>query len=400
MNNNILIVIEEIFNLNTSGAIVNWHLSKIIAENNNGNTDMLTLDSINDELIKDWETQGKMFLHKKDNLKKIQRHRNILKSKSIILMLLGTDYTHYNRIINIKKFLKKHKNKYDTILFLSGGFGFTPHRSINKVNTKNNKLLGVFHDPYPMSSYPESFKRGYYWYDIFKRRKLQRSISKLDYVIFPSQRLYEWYLRDYKIDKKKVVIVPHAIEFNETLESNTSKSRSLSIFHSGTLLDQRNPISFLNEISKFNDSVNVKFIGGISDLFIEDLKKFKGCENIAIIRKRMPYHIIQEEYKKVDFMLLIESDDKNNPFLPTKFVEYVHHQKPIIALTPENSEVSRLLTKEYPFKAGINDAKEINRILNDLSNPKQVLKAKKILEGLKDYCSQEYIERAYKKMIS
>lgn len=100
------------------------------------------------------------------------------------------------------------------------------------------------------------------------------------------------------------------------------------------------------------------------------------------------------------FLLLIESDGIN-PFLPTKFVDYVNMNKPLIVLTNSYSEISRLLSENYPFKTDLNNSIGISNILNaKLQDEAQLLKAKEILQSLRTYFSSENILRSYRKMIN
>ena len=50
-----------------------------------------------------------------------------------------------------------------------------------------------------------------------------------------------------------------------------------------------------------------------------------------------------------DAFLLIDANIQNSPFFPSKLVEYFAFTKPIIAITPENSETHKLLKETGHF---------------------------------------------------
>lgn len=403
INAKILFIVEEIGNIEVSAAIVNWNLCQLIGEQNTLNSDILTLDSIEPSLVKSW-TYGTVFTHPKNNLLNYQRFiKKIYKVSGLIQTILGSDFQHFNRISNIKSFLLANASKYDTVVYLSGGHGFTPHFSLlNNSYLKHAKKIGVYHDPYPMSSYPEGYKSGNWYFDYFKRRNLQKTFNKLDTIIFPSKKLYEWYKRDYDISDKKTKIIPHAINFDfkkHELKKNTSDS--VQITHTGTLLAPRNPYTFLKVFKKINKQrASLSFYGSIHQTVSKKILNFNKVEHIQIHDNRIPYDTALQKLIDSDFLLLIESDVYHNPFLPTKFVDYVNIGRPIIALTSENSEVSRLLGNEYPFISELNNENKLYDILNsDIYDKTKIAQALTVLDNLKLYFSKGNIVKSYQEII-
>lgn len=395
----VLAIIEEIGSINTSGAIVNWNLCKILAPGFEI-FNILTLDSISHELVNSWQ-YGSVFVHPKQNLNKFQKMiLKIPKIRALAQLLIGNDFYHYNRIKNIRLFLDQNIHKYDEVLLLSGGGGFTPHHALNKSRYKDINKTAVFHDPYPASCYPEPYKSSNVVYDFLKKRNLQKTFKTIDFAIFPSQRLFEWYQTMYKIDSNKVKIIPHAVNFQKHGISKTPKSTNTKlIIHAGSLLKPRNPIEFLKVASNI-PFVRVELYGNIEKSVYKNIKHFSNSENILLQNERFDYQIILKKLVNADFLLLIESSGKNNPFLPTKFVDYLHLEIPIIALTSKNSEVSRLLGEDYPFTCELNDKASILLILeNKILNENLIDHSLTILKKLKASFSKEYIKKAYSQII-
>jgi glycosyltransferase involved in cell wall biosynthesis len=398
-----LIIIEELGDIKVSAAIANWNLAKIIGQNFK-NVDILTLDNVAPQIIKQWDS-GEIFVHQYKNLNKYHRfiYRNFKFLHTLFQIFRGNDFIHYNRIKNIRFFLNKNKHKYNSILCLSGGLGFSTHQAIYKIKfDKDVSLSGVFHDPYPGSSYPEPYRGGNRFYDFYRRKNLQQAINKLNHVIFPSKKLHEWYLRDYKIEEKKVNIIPHAVDFKSKNRIVQKNKDIIKITHAGTLLKPRNPSVFLKTFVKnSNKDLFVDFYGPIHEVVYKDILPFKKQKNIHILNERISYELAQQKLVESDFMLLIESDAVDSPFLPTKFVEYIVIGLPIIVLTTPNSEVTRLLGNNYPFVSELNNNELISVILKErIKNQKCIENAMLILKGLKGYFSKENIITSYKSILN
>lgn len=397
----VLFIIEELGDITTSAAIVNYNLCKIIAKEYSSSA-ILTLDNTSERIKQDWSNYGTLFMHPKENIKKSQKPWMYFnKIRALIYTILGNDFPHYNRIINIRKFLKNNIDNYDTLILMSGGCGFTPHQAIknNKVyNTKN--IISLYHDPYPISAYPVPYNTVKRWKEYFKFRNLQKTFSISNFVIFPSQRLYEWYLNDYEIDKKKVKIIPHAVDEILKLDIKEKDFNQIAISHTGTLLKPRNPKVFLEVFSRLKlKNTLVNFYGVINPFVFNDIKPFNDSKRINIFNERISYVESLAVLYKSDFLLLIESNGINNPFLPTKFVDYLNIEKPIIILSPEKSEVSRLVGSNYPFITSLDNEIGIKEIFTKINDKKNIEKALSILKHIKEEFSKESILNNYREII-
>lgn len=170
--------------------------------------------------------------------------------------------------------------------------------------------------------------------------------------------------------------------------------------HTGTLLEPRNPKTFIDVFNSLkNLDIKLEFYGSIHKNVYKSIKCFEG-DTVLINNKRIPYSQALNKQKNADFLLLIESGEEFSPFLPTKFVDYVNSGKPIIVLTPEKSEISRLLTNDYPFKTTLNNKKEIQNIYVNLDNYNKLQLAIKILNNLKYYFSEKFIDSAYSQILN
>ena len=359
------------------------------------------MKTILNPIKKDWKNYGDIYFHPKNNIKKYQKPLMFFnKIRALIYAIIGNDFTHYNRILNIRKFLNKNIHNFDTLILLSGGLGFTPHQSILNKKYLDKNIISIYHDPFPISLYPEPYNKSNEFKEYFKIKNLQKAISLSNTVVFPSQRLYEWYLNDYKIDEKKVKIIAHAVDEIKVKNLLKKSSTEIKITHSGTLLKPRNPKLFLEIFKKLKiKNISVNFYGSINPIVYNDIKNFEDYKYINIYRKRIPYQESLNVLHQSNFLLLIESDGEYNPFLPTKFVDYVNIEKPIIILTPKKSEISRLLGTNYPFITSLNNTEDIKKIFDKIKNEINIKLALKILKEIKINFSKESILNTYKEII-
>lgn len=231
---------------------------------------------------------------------------------------------------------------------------------------------------------------------------MQKALNSINIPIFPSKRLAQWYQNDYKFNMEGAKIIPHAINFDFSIKKDVSISendKKIRLTHAGTLLKPRNPKSILNVVCS-NPNVEIDFYGPIHKELLPVFSKYDTTENIRVYNKRFSYEFALEKLITSDFLLLIESGAKHNPFLPTKFVDYVMLDKPIIVLSPDNSEVSRLLGEDYPFRSTLYDVSLIEEIISTkIFQVDEVTKANEILTSLRSYFSKEEILNKYKEVL-
>ena len=89
-----------------------------------------------------------------------------------------------------------------------------------------------------------------------------------------------------------------------------------------------------------------------------------------------------------------------NGFMPGKLADIAFYGKPIITLTPTNSEVNRLLGNNYPYHANLDNKNEIvkaiKRFILDFQNQKVNIES---IRELKEYVSVERNAQILKKYL-
>jgi|WetSurMetagenome_2_1015567.scaffolds.fasta_scaffold14381_3 glycosyltransferase involved in cell wall biosynthesis len=291
------------------------------------------------------------------------------------------------------------KNSYDYIYILGSGAEFAPHFAVSEMDI-SIPWIANFHDPYPWHVYPEPYKKKKGLIGRVLERKTRNIISRAYKVSFPSLLLMNHMAKTFPEIEGKGFVVPHiGIELNDLPGKEDDNLMSLqdnriNIVHAGSLLGPRDPQYLIRAILELKDQqpailskVNFIFIGKVA----RELKQIisgSSSENILFYDIRLSYKRSLEIIEKADCMMVIEAISNFSPFMPGKLADIALKEKPIIAFTPDNSEVMCLLGKNYPYHArldSVDDIKNaIKRFLTDFNEkgPDLIL-----VKNLKKYVS-------------
>jgi hypothetical protein len=408
----ILAVIEDLRYKQSSGGIVNYNLINALANDNN-TIDIITLDSAPAEIATTWKHGSVTFLPQwplkfTDNFLK-----KYFKLKAIYSYFTGLPLDYYRRKQGWQKEIKKHlsANTYDCIFAMGAGDCFNTHHAITNSNIPaGTKTVGLIHDPYPHSHYPQPYNTPKHFVSNILAKHLQKFITKADFLVFPSLRLQQWLEQFYTNIAPKAKIVPHVSGYKNfsnpadiDFDAFEIKKNQFSLMHSGSLLSGRDPLPLIkaaeNLITKYSNAateLNLIFLGGVGYEHNAVIEKYSKLPYINFYTKRLNYPTSLHFQRQVFANIIIEGNYKDSPFLPGKFTDYVDAGRHIIALSPANSEVARLL-ESYPYIAQNGDVEKITDILEQLyliwkSNPESVFTQ----PDLQYYVSARHVQKLYK----
>ncbi len=295
----------------------------------------------------------------------------------VYVHITGFNINQIQKIDAWKKLIKQNlaHNNYDFILLLGAGNSMLNYFAISDIKTKIPYIVN-YHDPYPGNQYPKPYQEKNSWFLKLKVRQSNRVMENAFKVSFPSQRLYEWMLQYHVNLKDKSIILPHPDGELKDLPTKLEDDKinldinKFNILHAGSLLGHRNPIYLMNAFKKFIDSdiekkeMTVLSIVGKIDKNNELLKINYDINQIKIISERVSYKKSKLMFEQADVLLVIEAKAEFSPFMPGKLTDYIVANKTIMALTPQKSEVTRILGKNYPFISDIDNEDKILSILN------------------------------------
>lgn len=146
--------------------------------------------------------------------------------------------------------------EYDMIITLGSGSSFFPHYAMLQVKT-NICWLANFHDPYPISLYPEPYKKKRNRI-LYKQEKFTKQIiEKANYTSFPSLYLKEWMANFFPVINSKSVILPHIGMLLSNLPGNEIDNQVnldesyFNLLHAGTLLGPRKVTALFKALERF-----------------------------------------------------------------------------------------------------------------------------------------------------
>ncbi len=291
--------------------------------------------------------------------------------------LFGFSFTLFNDRDSIIAALKKETEfTPDLVLTLSKGGSFRPHHALLKMPEWHKIWMAYIHDPYPMHLYPRPFawvEPGY-----FKKWEFMRDVSeKAAHSAFPSKLLMEWMGSYFPGFEEKGVVIPHQIDSDSKVSGTFPdffRVDQFILLHAGTLLGPRKPEyliaayqKFLQENPEASKDSKLIFIGNTEEHTqqLEEYQRLLPKTNF-VVQSSLDSETVLEMQERAAVNVILEAKSEISPFLPGKFPHCVRANKPILLLGPELSETRRLLGKDYPYWAEIDDTAKISNIISRL----------------------------------
>ena len=187
-----------------------------------------------------------------------------------------------------------------------------------------------------------------------KMRALEYSVIKAaDAAIFTNKETADLVFDKYPSEMgSKAQVIPHGYDrdlLKHIRKSDRQDSR-LQLVHTGNLYGLRTPWGILNALSKLKHERRLNY-----DLEIVFVGRAKGrrkfirfCEQQGLKHVRfidtLPYMDSLQVAAGADVLLIIDAPvDSESVFLPSKLMDYMIFDKPILGLTPDRGVVASLL---------------------------------------------------------
>lgn len=303
------------------------------------------------------------------------------------------------------------KNEYD-YLFTSSvpGISHLCGRKIKR-NHPEVKWIASFSDPFKNSPYKKdpdveksnlinkiAFHVGafIYYNNIYE----EAAVKYADKLVFICEEQRDFTLNQYpdlnreELMKKSVIYPLTYIEewdmYKDLINVKAQSNLVKQAVHLGRLYGLRKIDNFLQALKELNEEDNrlkEKIVfHQYSEIQPSDLMKIKEyhLEELFIVHDKVSYNESVNIMKNADALVLFDSlmpNEKIQPYLPSKIVEYLILKKPILGICDENSPSYRIM-KEYGFnevgssveniknniKAIINNDYHFNYSLDKLEN--------------------------------
>jgi glycosyltransferase involved in cell wall biosynthesis len=237
------------------------------------------------------------------------------------------------------------------------------------------KWIAHFSDPWIDNPY---INLGYVTYKI--NQCMERNvILNADTVIFTSDATKYTVMKKYspKI-RDKAFVIPHAFDpklFSEFC--NTSRDKPLTISHIGNLYGFRGFDEVLKALVMLRgkepflfDEVSIKIIGTVNS-DIKDKTARLSLNEKVLFTPPIPYLDSLQEMENSDVLLIVESKYDRGLFLPSKLIDYLGSNRPLLGIVNPNSTSAKIINDAGGIVADINNVEDIYRSIVELIHAKK-----------------------------
>lgn len=176
----------------------------------------------------------------------------------------------------------------------------------------------------------------------------QKVVQHADYLVFTSSETADLVMQKYEPAlRSKVKIVPHAYESHLFRSVSNSNGDRLVIRYLGDLYLSRTPKPLFQALqilsSREPELVNrfrFEIVGDIHGLDLKRMGLAQVPEGMIVIRPRVSYRESLSLMMSSAGLMVIDlpvPEDRESVFLPSKLIEYVGADRPIIGLTPRGT---------------------------------------------------------------
>lgn len=202
---------------------------------------------------------------------------------------------------------------------------------------------------------------------LYNDRYEKVAIYNADRLVFICEEQRDYTLAQYpELDRnallRKSIIMPLTYipswnMYKTLIDTNSVSNKPIQAVHLGRLYGLRKIDTFLEALKELKDEykdLKTKIIfHQYSEIQPNDVKKISdyGLDELFILHKKVDYNESISIMKEADVLLLFDTlmpGKKNQPYLPSKIVEYLILKKPILGICDSNSPSCRIL-KEYGY---------------------------------------------------
>jgi glycosyltransferase involved in cell wall biosynthesis len=244
------------------------------------------------------------------------------------------------------KFLQKYLNSNKVDAIISTGPPHSMHLIAQKLHKKNKlKWIADFRDPWTDLYYNNDFSE-----QSFAKKKnkiLEKLVLKnADCVLTVSESLKE----QFSINARRVEVITNGYDNEIRSAEDTVLDKLFTISYIGLLPKQSNPKLFFKVLQElcsqnedFKNDLKLNFIGDISDdVRVEVLKN--NLEKNTSFKGYVDHEkAIEFQNKAQVLLLLIPNIEKSKGILTGKLFEYLIAKRPILAIGPEDGDLSEIL---------------------------------------------------------
>lgn len=317
----------------------------------------------------------------------------------------------FNRSLNERNIQKKYAfhiaqidyKKYDHIFIRSSGLEYESILGAKDLPVLKEAIIN-FHDPYPIF-WCAGFEKQLNKLELFRLKEMYKVVKQAKKCMSPAQTLSNDMEMLYG-SKKKFYTLPHQFSpsvFDLSDESRVRKKvQKIIISYHGALQFGRCIDCLLEAYQELLGSniyyqENTEFVLRLKGKHTQRLKeKFSKCENIFFSDLLNFSNSSIEQATEADILVIIENGSIYSNILVGKAPFIASLNKPLLSLSPERSEMRRLIQDEQ-YIANHDDKNEIKIKLEKLIESR--LKSNDSVYPFGDYFSDENFKKQLDKIL-
>jgi glycosyltransferase involved in cell wall biosynthesis len=228
---------------------------------------------------------------------------------------------------------------------------------------KRTGLPWIAHFSDPWLGYP--MNRIQIW---LGRQIEKRIFAEADAIVTVSRQLASHFSELYPLAASKIVVIPHGYETmmkSIPATQQLNRTRVLTVLHAGSFMPGlREPICLFRGLAQLakrlplQGRIMVSLVGDDTRRYQEMAEGF-GVSGLVELSDSLPFQECQKKVCSSDVLLVIDTPGFDGVFLPTKLIEYLAHQKPVIGITERGSAVHDVLNECGLSFADIHDPESI-----------------------------------------
>ena len=210
---------------------------------------------------------------------------------------------------------------------------------------------------------------------VLNSRLEQHVIERADRLVFTSRETADLVMHKYQPAlHSKVRIVPHAYEPQLFQSVPNDNGGRLTIRYLGDLYLSRTPKPLFKALEILSETepellqrFRFEIVGDVHELNLEQMGLSKLPEGLVVFRPRVDYSESLSMMTSASGLMVIDAPVEKNTesvFLPSKLIEYIGADRPIIGLTPPGT-AAYLISRLGGWVADPGSAEEVARVVRE-----------------------------------
>jgi glycosyltransferase involved in cell wall biosynthesis len=184
-------------------------------------------------------------------------------------------------------------------------------------------------------------------------KSFRKELPRLPLLIFPCQRLLDYYVKDLRIDvSRNATVIPHVGWGGSLAQTGTEASGPLRLLHIGALGSPGRieaATHFLEAFRRVSDvrvgrypKTHLILVGDEDPAILEGVSLYR-LEEVVSVRPLVAYEDSLSLLVQADALVLLEGEFEEGVFLPSKFCDYAASGKPVLMYSPEVGTISDIV---------------------------------------------------------